>query len=124
MALTRDHILSVPDFEVRPVAVPEWGGTVYVRTITGGQAEQYYAALRGGASDRNVMARLVAYAACDERGNLLFRPEDIDALAARSFRALERVFDAAMQLNGMTDEAVEAEEKNSATAPTSGSGTD
>ena len=37
MSLTRHAILEAPDIETREVPVPEWGGTVYLRALTGAQ---------------------------------------------------------------------------------------
>ncbi len=124
MALTRDQILAAPDVEVRPVEVPEWGGTVYVRTLSGAQAEAYHAMIREGETASNVRAKLVACAACDEQGNPLFSADDVEALGTRSFRALDRVFEAALELNALGAAGAEAEEKNSETTPPSDSGID
>jgi hypothetical protein len=41
--LTRDAILQAPDLQGEDVAVPEWGGTVRVRGLSGAQRDAYEA---------------------------------------------------------------------------------
>ena len=124
--LTRDQILTIPDYELEAVEVPEWGGTVHVRTMSGRQRDAYEQlsreVLNGGDGAPNVRARVVACFACDEAGNALFEPADVEALGRKSYRALDRVFDAGLRLNGLTAEAVDGLEKNSETTPGNDSG--
>jgi hypothetical protein len=113
--LGRDDILSADDIRIEQVDVPEWGGTVYIRTLTGLQRERYVESIRrtvGHGKKQSVEivlqqsgAKLAAQTLCDESGKLLFTEADIPALARKSARALQRVIDASARLNGLDDEA-------------------
>jgi len=124
-ALTRDQILKADDLTIEPVDVPEWGGTVYVRVLSGEGKDTFELLTTGpdGARDvANFRAKWVAACACDETGAPLFSAEDVAALGRKSGDALDRVFDAGWRLNKMGQGAQEELEKNSVKAPTSGSG--
>lgn len=103
--LTREQILAAADLTVETVEVPEWGGSVGVRVMTGAERdrfEQQMAAAKGRTVE-NVRAGLVAVVACDEKGERLFDAADVVALGGKSASALERVFAVAMKLNKFSD---------------------
>lgn len=112
--LGRDAILGAVDLGHVDVEVPEWGGVVRVRMMTGSERDSFESAtvVRRGkrleANLENIRARLVTMCAVDEAGNRLFSEADVAALAAKSSAALNRVFAAAQQLNGLTEEAATA----------------
>ncbi|WP_425401262.1 hypothetical protein [Algiphilus sp.] len=116
-ALTRDQILSAEDLQTETVEVPEWGGSVKVRSMTGAQRDQYDVAMFRATSDDesapSLRAMLVSFCAVDEEGNPLFTKEDVKALAGKSSSAIGRVYDAARRVSGMDRHAVESAEKNS-----------
>ena len=106
-----------------PVDVPEWGGVVYMRPLTGKERDNFELAVtiqgRGGAQVKieNLRARLVVMSACDAEGKNIFTEEDIDALGSRSAGALNRLFAKAQKLSGLTDEDMAELAKNSSNAP-------
>ncbi len=59
----------------------------------------------------NIRARLVALCVVDEKGQRLFSEADAVALGQKSAAALNRVFNAAQQLNALTEEAAAAAEE-------------
>jgi hypothetical protein len=59
----------------------------------------------------------VALAACDDAGAPLFAEADIPALESKSGVALQRVFDAAAALNGLTTDAAEQARSDFTTNP-------
>jgi hypothetical protein len=105
--LTKAAILAASDAEITIVDVPEWGGSVGVRVMSGKQRDGFEAAIvarrgkNGDMQPAGLRALLVALAACDDAGRLLFDESDIPALEAKSATALQRVFDAAAALNGL-----------------------
>lgn len=115
MLLTREQILSAADQSTEEVEVPEWGGTVRVRTISGDERDTFDL-YRDKAQKKGAVigfkAFLVAMAACDAEGNPLFKPEDVVELGKKSDSALNRVFDVACRLNGLGAAAEEEIEKN------------
>ena len=115
--LGRDQILTAQDLPTVDVEVPEWGGTVRVRMMTGGERDAFEAGTitRHGKKIEqnlvNIRARLVALCVVDEKGQRLFSEADAAALGQKSAAALNRVFNAAQQLNALTEEAAAAAEE-------------
>lgn len=110
--LKRDDILKVVDQAIELVAVPEWGGEVWVRGLNGAERDKFEASMvqtRGKSQTvnmANVRARLAAASMCDEGGVRLFADADVDALGQKSAAALQRVFLVAQRLSGIGEEDV------------------
>jgi hypothetical protein len=111
--LTRDGILEQKDLPVEDFEVPEWGGTLRLKTLTGAERDHFEASLvdqRGGKQKmnlQNMRARLVALCAVDEHGGRLFKADDVKLLGMKSARALDRVFERCQEMNGLSDKDVE-----------------
>lgn len=119
--LSKEAILSADDLVKELVEVPEWGGAVYVRALTGAERDAFEQSMvemrtvRQGRKQetvremrlQNIRARLCALTICDEEGNRLFTDADVQALGRKSASALNRVFQVAQRLSGLTDEDVE-----------------
>lgn len=122
--LTREAILAADDLKHADVAVPEWGGTVRVRTLTARERDAFLseAVDDEGKIDRGSFRILLASrAVCDEAGAPIFSAADVAALGGKSAPALERVFDAADKLNTINQQTIDAAEKNSAGGPSDAS---
>lgn len=121
--LSRDAILNADDLERRPVEVPEWGGTLYVRSLTGAERDHFETSLFEGQGKgrkenfANLRARMVALCAVDGEGERLFADADVAALGGKNAAALDRVFDAAQRLNGFRQQDIEELVGNSESAP-------
>jgi len=111
MNLTRDQILAASDRPIEAVDVPEWGGTVHVKTMSGSQRDRFEAEFTKDRG-KDIRARLAAYALCDEAGNGLFSEADIKALGEKSTAALQRVFDVALRLNAVSTADIDELAKN------------
>jgi hypothetical protein len=114
MLLSKEAILSVEDLPSEDVDVPEWGGTVRIKGLSGRERDRFEAGSivtdKKGVTKpnyTNLRARLVALSIVGEDGRRLFSDTDVNLLGAKSASALERVFKAAQKLNGMTDADVE-----------------
>lgn len=112
MSLTKEEILAIEDRDIIEVRVPQWKGkTVYVRTLTGAEAEKLFRAARSQpgrppAEDDVFVIRLVSCCLCDAGGTPLFHGNgDTQALGRKNWAALRVVFDAACKLNGIGEEA-------------------
>jgi hypothetical protein len=119
MILTRDQILEANDLSTEEVEVPEWGGSVRVRTMTGADRDAFEASLVKVGSDgtrtadlTNMKAKLVALTVVNDNGFRMFEQGDVDRLATKSAAALERVFEVAQRINGLGPKAEEAAVKN------------
>ena len=120
MALTKDQILESNDLKNEAVDVPQWGGTVYVRTMTGADRDQFEASMVTVLADgtrkadlTNLRAKLVALTIVDENGARLFEASDVDRLGLKSAAAIESVFAVAQRLNGLGAKAEDEAVKNS-----------
>lgn len=115
--LSRDAILGAPDLKTIPVDVPEWGGRVYVRSLSGREREQIeYRQVQDRESNdpkRNFRGLILAYCLADAAGKPLFTPADAEMLGAKAAKPVEKVFEAAIKLNGFGAADVEELEKNS-----------
>ena len=124
--LTRQQILGVDDLPRTLISVPEWGGHVYIRTLTAGERDRLEAKIHAGSDKINmagVRAMLAAIAIVDESGKQLFQDKDIGDLNKKSGAAMTRVFEAIQDMNFMNASDVEELAKNSGAAHTSSSST-
>ena len=118
-SLNRDAILAANDVKVERVEVPEWGGHVFVRLLSGTERdafEQSNVKIKGKQSEvnlTNIRARLAVLCVCDETGARLFKDADATALGAKSGAVLDRIFDAASALNKIGKAQQEQAEGNS-----------
>jgi hypothetical protein len=125
--LNKADILAALDLPEEDLAVPEWGGTVRVRGLTGAERDAFESSvITGKGKDRdvnlkNLRAKLVAKSLVDESGKSLFGEADVAALGNKSAIALNRVFELAQKLSGLTSEDVEELSKNSEGAQSDGS---
>lgn len=119
MALGRDAILKSDDLPREEVPVPEWGGTVFVRAMTGIERERFESA--PDKSPNMVRALLAVMTVCDEQGNPVFGNADIPALGAKSAAALIRVAQVAMRLSKARAADLEELEGKSAPSPSASS---
>jgi hypothetical protein len=121
MALSKAKILAAKDVKLsEAVPVPEWGGDVYIRTISGTERDKFEEAY----SEQKMKAfrvRFLVMTLADESGERLFADADIDALGGKSSVVINRLFDRAWQHNAFTDEAVDALGNDSPTAPSESS---
>jgi hypothetical protein len=107
----RAKILEANDRPNKALPIPEWGCTVYIRTMSAGERDRYEAAhLANPYVDAR--ARLAAETVCDELGVKLFSAEDVAALSQKSCKALDRIFAVAMAQNGVTKADIDELKKN------------
>lgn len=124
MYLSADDILKADDLPTEDVDVPEWGGIVRVRGLTGTERDRFefkMAAARNDPSKVQVRAEVVGRCIIDGDGKRLFTDRQIDALGDKSGAALDRIFDVVRELSGMGDEAVEEAAQDFGDAPSDGS---
>lgn len=123
LMLSKESILAVNDIVIEKCEVQEWGGFVFVKTLSARVKEQWEQdRLKGRGNDTdvnlvNVRASLAAATMCDEAGTLLFSAEDVAALNEKSVKALDRVFETAVKLNRISTKDVEDLTKNSDSTP-------
>lgn len=116
--LSKEMILAAQDRKFKDVEVPEWGGSVRVMEMSG---EAYADYLENAFPQQEVgrkpnarrfAAVVVSCCIVDAAGERLFSVQDVEALAKKSRKALDRVFEVADELNMLTPVARERAEKN------------
>jgi hypothetical protein len=130
MILTKKDILTADDIKRELVTVPEWGGDVLVRGMTGAERDKFESGIREQKNNgfvlnlANVRAKLSSLTICDEDGKRLFSEQDVQALSGKSASALQRIFAVAQKLSGIGDEDVQELMGEMTANPTSDSLTD
>lgn len=121
--LTAEQIRSQKQLTRELVDVPEWGGEVFVRVMTGRERDEFEVSCgKDEQGTDNFRARLAASCLVDEEGRRLFTLAEAEELGDLSGTALDRVFQVARKLNPLTRADVEELEKNSASGPNGFSG--
>ena len=127
--LTREQILGADDLPTETVEVPEWGGAVRVRGLTGAERDALESSMisQHGKDVQiklaNLRAKLVVRSIVDVTGARVFSDDgDVMALGRKSALALQRVFEVAQRLSGLTAADVEELTKNSESGQSDDSG--
>lgn len=110
--LNRAAIDAANDLASADVPVPEWNGVVRLRMMTADDQLALMSTKDAGepADESPFIYRLVAMCAVDEQGNRLWpTADDVKALGRKNLKAVHRLFEAAMKLNGMGRFAEDAE---------------
>lgn len=109
--LTKEQILKAKDYDLKEVEMPEWGGSVFMRSFSGKERSELEVEVteNGGniLIDSTLRARFIRKCLCDGEGNLLFAEEDIDVLNQKSAAALEKLFNLTLEVSGFSDKDVE-----------------
>tara|TARA_R100001086_G_scaffold45606_1_gene20170 strand:+ start:379 stop:723 length:345 start_codon:yes stop_codon:yes gene_type:complete len=113
--LSKDEILLADDLRKELVTVPEWGGEVLLRELRGRERDSFEEGsldAKRNVTMANMRARLVALSAIDEEGERLFTAKEAQELGGKSATALNRLFEVACRLSGITEADVEELEGN------------
>lgn len=119
MLLGKADILKASDLQFEDVEVPEWGGKVRLRSLSGRDRETWenyvYHLTAKPPEERNLgdfRARLLVLALVDAKGNRLFNDDEVHLLAEKNAQVLQRLFERAQRLSGIGQAELEAAEKN------------
>ena len=113
--LDLSDLQSTNDLEEIDVEVPEWGGFIRLRTMTGEAKDAYEQSLfeenEKGSYERNLenaRAKLIAACAIGPDGKRMFKSADeIRLLGNKSAKAIDRVYEKCRELNAISDGDVE-----------------
>lgn len=116
MLLNKDQILTAEDLPFRDIEVPEWGGTVRVRTMTAAEGTEFMEIIEAKAGEKGAQQflreKLLVMTLVDEKGARIFSMDDIAALRGKSPAILNKLFAESAGINGMkTAEGEDAVEK-------------
>lgn len=106
---TKDGIFAAKRSYVY-VDVPEWGGLFRIQSMTGDERDEFEASLsdrKGRTTLKSFRAKLVGASLVDEDGKpLLSNSYEIAKLGEGPVAPLQKIYNAATALNGMSDEDV------------------
>jgi hypothetical protein len=114
--LSAAEIDAVNDAVTETVPVPEWGGEVIIRGMTGTERDFFEAGMfKGGKLDRrNYRSKLLAKVLVNENGTRIYTDDAGAArLGKRNAGVIDRLYDIAAGLSGLADDDQEEMEGNS-----------
>lgn len=100
---------------VKRVNIPDTGASAYIRMFTVGQRQQVIDYCQQDETLGNLLA-ILTLSLCDEDGNLIFLPEEKEALETLSMQAATELVQEVLNFNRMTTDAQEDLVKNSEAA--------
>ena len=109
--LTKEQILQKQDLLIESVDVPEWGGRIYVRSLSGTEREEYEKICSDRSRSKNfdmrgLRVKLIVLSVCDKDGKRIFGESDEAKLNKKSAAVIEKVFNAAKKASGLSDQDV------------------
>lgn len=112
--LTKAEIFASSDLKSEKVDMPEWGGAVYVRPMTGDERDRWedYCVSMQNKSSAGIMQLLVSMTVVDEAGENIFTKDDIADLGKKSAAAISRLFVVSRNLSAITKYDLENLAKN------------
>ncbi|MCM1972333.1 phage tail assembly chaperone [Streptomyces sp. G1] len=124
-----DDILGADDVVIEPVTVPEWGGrVVLVRGLSGEERDAWEASIRKirpslskkgeqeiVVDQTNARAKLLVKCIVRADGSRVFTDQQAPALGRKNGKALDRLYDVATRLSGLSDDEEQVIEGNSET---------
>jgi len=119
--LTAQDILDIDDVIIEPHPVPQWKGTVFVRSVSAqerGDIEAGAAVFKehkgkDSSFARDFTVRFAWLAMCDKDGKRLFsKIEDVAKLKQKNAAAIASIAEHAQKLSGFSKEDMEELEKN------------
>jgi hypothetical protein len=116
MALTKEQILQADDRPTETVNVPEWGGEVIIKTMSGAERSGYDEGNRQIRGDsyvldlKNLPAKLLSRCLVGDDGEPLFT---IAELNQKSSKVLNRLFEVATKMNGLSPDSADEAGKDS-----------
>lgn len=129
--LSKEAILAADDRPTETLPVPEWGGDVMIRGMSGLDRDAFFTSqvLRDTAGNiigqdlRNGAAKLAARSIIDpDTREPMFDLAEVEVLGRKSAKALGRVEAVAQRLSGLTEETSKELGKDSASTPSGDSG--
>jgi len=117
MTLSIEEVLAKEDLPLIEVQIPQWGGSVWVRTMRADERsvmEDEHTASRNGDAVKSGMfrKRLLGRTLANEDGSDWLSPQQLDQLMTKNAAAVELIVEAALNQNGFGRKDVEELEKN------------
>lgn len=113
MLLSRDALLRATALPTETIQIPELGGAIVVRGLSGTERDAYETSLfmqkKGKRVEnmQNARARLVVLCVVNDAGERVFTAADVPAVGAMRADILDRIFTVAKKLSGLSDDDLE-----------------
>jgi len=109
MVLSRDAILAVNDHKFKVIPIPEWSGSVNIRTLTSAERDNLEAVFTSKEKNslKDIRAKIAVMCVVDDSGKNLFTEQDIVELSKKSSAPMTTIFNAVMELNKFTNSDLE-----------------
>ena len=109
MAITREQALQAKDLNTETVSVPEWGGDVIVKGMSGADRAVFLSSL-SGENDFTVDAKLLVKCLVDDNGSPLF--ESAGEILSKNSQTIRKLAEVAGRLSGLSADSGAEAEKN------------
>lgn len=112
--LTVGKILDAEDIRYEPLEVPEWGGKVLLKSLTGEERDRVERMARQFSVGEiaGYSAEIAAMTVCDGNKKLLFSNADLPRLRKKNGEVLRKIFDAVAKQNRLTADSIKEAAKN------------
>lgn len=112
--LSKDQIFAVDDRKIEEVYVPEWGGHVRIRSLSGRERDRFEAEISGNGNGKkpnaeNFRARFIALCVLEPGSDtqpMFANRHEVAMLGSKTVGSLQRIFNKCQELNGMSDDDV------------------
>jgi hypothetical protein len=113
--LSRDEILSANDIHIEELPVPEWGGVIFVKTLSADERDQLEASIMEMSTEgkpkkmklEHLRSNMMVLGICDDKGEKLFTLADISKLGKKSAAAADRVVARIQAISAMSPADIE-----------------
>ena len=121
--LSKDDIFKADDLPTKDMDIPEWGGTLTIRTLTGAERDEWESAFvnQDKIDIRGLKSRLVQFTTMNGDGQQMFTKADLQKINSKSASVIDRIFQVSQRLSGLTKEDAEEMVENSDAGPAGGS---
>lgn len=114
--LNRKQVDAVQDCHIKEVEVPEWGGSVFLKTLSTNEVIALQKA-EETVTDEKRAALSVTFCLCDADGKRLYSEKEVDELCEKNPKVILRLFYEALEVNKTDDKAKEEREDFSSSNP-------
>jgi len=118
----RERILQYPDLRKVQIDLsdhwPDLKTPLFVKLMSAAERSAYELSMEFDTEGKpqarlNIQTKLAVRTLVDIDGERIFADDDLDELAGKSSEAVQVIFEAAAEINGLTKESIGALEKNS-----------
>ena len=110
--ISKTTLLSCNERRIEKVDLPLDGGHVFVRGLTAAERDGYEIASLETGHNSGSRVMMLIQTVCDESGELVFTSKDAEAIGNMDIRAVQPIYNKALEMAYFTEEDVKGLEKN------------